>query len=201
MKKQFFLFSIALSAIVAMYSCNNGEYDANPDRDYSSAVNPLGNGDDTTAAHIGTMYAWLNSKQRDFHPAYSSVDENGITTLTAKVIDDTLFERTLKITFAEFKGVLSYNIPPEPGTSPLITVTLTMVDTSRVDKAGRKIYKTYSTTANGATAQLVIDGDEGGFYRGTLDAYMSRVLPETNVSDTMKIENGHFYFDKKDNLR
>lgn len=199
MKKRLLQFTIALSTVVAVYSCNNGPYDAHPDTDYGSAVTPPVDGTDTSGAYINSMYARVNGKLLDFSPVYASIDENGILSFTAKVQNDPLFERTLRVVFTEYKGPILYAVPTvDPDGTHLIDVYFTMVDTTRLDGGGRKVYKTYSTQAAMGVAEVNVLGDEGGFYRGSIDAFMSRVTPEVMVSDTLNISDGYFYCDKKE---
>ncbi|MCB9064319.1 MAG: hypothetical protein H6551_04170 [Chitinophagales bacterium] len=194
MKKHLISIAIVSVCAAALYSCNNGAYDATPDKDYSAALSPFVDGE-LEGVQVGSMIGVLNGKTTYFSPAYGYEDTVGNKVLVARVKDDSIFDRRLMIVFTaeEYKGKLEYPIPGEKG-SPIMNMT--MIDTTRVDKAGRPIYKTLSATM----AKINIAGDEGGFYRGDMEGVMYRTAPEQNNNDSVKIEKCKFYFDIRANI-
>lgn len=196
MKKLLLVFALIIVVSVAMFSCNNGAYDARPDVDYSSALNPASPDSGGTSIYLGTMHAVINSKKYVLSPAFYYIEEDGVTMrLIARINNDSLFHRTLRITFFGYDGVKTYDVT-DVSSNP--KVDFVMLDTSRVDKAGRKIYNTYTANTGGGLgyASVNILGEEGGHYRGNFYGRMHRVLPEKNDADTVKFDFSEFYFEK-----
>lgn len=196
MKKFLIGTALILGAAVALYSCNNGPYDAHPDTDYSSGLNPL---DPNSGANVylGSIESRINNKKLLFAPAFYYVDTNSVTHFVARVKDDSIFHRTLRISFADgtFNGVDTYYVTAD---TFMPQINFVMLDTSRVDLAGRKIYKTYTAnTAKGVGySTFNIIGNEGGNMRGYMFGKFYRILPEENFEDTISMEFSNFYFEK-----
>lgn len=196
MKKLILVFTLIAVASVAMYSCNNGAYDARPDSDLSAGLNPFEADSGEVSVYLGTMQATINHKKLIFSPAFYYTDEDGVTNkIIARVKDDSIFHRTLRITFPAYDGPKEYKVEPNTG-NPI--VNFVQLDTSRVDKAGRDIFNTYTANTNdGVGYGLVnITGDEGGHYRGFMYARMHRTMPDKNYADTIKMDYSEFYFEK-----
>lgn len=194
MKKLLIVSVLIAMTGISLYSCNNGPYDANPDVDLSGALNPLDPDSGSVPIYIGTMETVINSKKLYFSPAFYFIDTNGHYNLIARVLDDSVFRRTLRIKFEGYGGTGEYNVTSDT-TNPI--VDFTMVDTSRVDLAGRKIFKTYrANTGEGVGYfNIRIDGEEGGNLRGTLHGKLHRIAPEVMLDDTISIANSPFFFE------
>lgn len=197
MKKLLLVFTLITVASVAMYSCNNGAYDARPDTDLSAGLNPTDPDSGEVSVYLGTMHATINNKKVIFSPAFYYVEEDGVTNkLIARVKDDSIFHRTLRITFTSYDGVKEYEVTPSSA-NPI--VNFVQLDTSRVDKAGRDIFNTYTVNTNDGFGygSVNITGDEGGNYRGFFYARMHRIQPEKEYADTVKFDYSEFYFEKQ----
>lgn len=196
MKKFLIGTALILGAAVALYSCNNGPYDAHPDADYGSGLNPV-NPTSGVDVYLGSIEGRVNDKKMLFAPAFYYVDTNNLTHFVARVKDDSIFHRTLRITFGEgyFNGVDTYYVTADTFNPQ---VNFVMLDTSQVDLAGRKIYKTYTANTNEGWGYSTFNiiGNEGGNMRGYLFGKLYRVLPEKNFNDTISIEYSNFYFRK-----
>lgn len=196
MKKLLLVFTLITVASLAMYSCNNGPYDARPEDDLSGAVNPSKPDSGAVSVYLGTMQATVNNKKLTFSPAFYYIEEDGITyKLIARVENDSIFRRTLRMTFTFYDGVKEYIV--DPGTTNPI-MNFVQLDTSRVDLAGRDIFNTYTVNTNEdlGYGSFNVTGDEGGHLRGYMYARMHRILPEKNYADTVKIDFSEFYFEK-----
>lgn len=193
MKKLLLATALFGLAGLTLYSCNNGAYDANPDSDLSAALNPLDPDSGSVNIYLGSMETVLNNKKLVFAPAFYFIDTFGVYNLIARVKDDSIFHRTLRISFTSYQGVKDYNVTADT-VNP--QVNFVMLDTSRVDKAGRKIYKTYTANTNKSVgyASFNVVGDEGGNFRGNFYGRLHRVLPEEQFEDTATFEFGPFYF-------
>lgn len=196
MKKLLVGTALILVAAAALYSCNNGPYDAHPDNDYGTGLNPL-DPESGANVYLGSIESRINDKKMLFAPAFYYVDTNSVTHFVARVKNDSIFHRTLRISFADgaFNGVDTYRVNADT-MNPV--VNFVMLDTSRVDLAGRKIYKTYTAnTGDGfGYAMFNILGNEGGHMRGYMFGNFYRVQPEKNFNDTISMEFSNFYFEK-----
>lgn len=198
MKKLVNVSVFALAISMALYSCSNGPYDATPDEDNSAALNNT-NPNNGVNVYLGTIEATINNKRMLFSPAYYYLDTsaNPRYQFVALAFKDSIFHRKLRIIFNE-KPLLDsvYTITADT-LNPVFSMT--MVDTTRVDKAGRPIYKTYTAnTANGVGyGQIEFKGEEGGNFRGNLYGNLFRNQPEEKFSDSVEIKFSEFYFEKK----
>lgn len=195
MRKLFLASALIAVAGITLYSCSNGAYDAHPDTDYNAAQNHIDADSGEVQVYLGSMEATVNNKRLNFAPAFYFIDTNGFYNLIARVIDDTVFHRTLRIQFTVFEGPRMYDV--NAGT-PTPIVNFVMLDTSRVDLAGRKIYKTYTANTNESVgyAGINIEGEEGGNLRGSFYGKMYRVMPEKQYQDTIRFDYSPFYFEK-----
>ncbi|MCB9046619.1 MAG: hypothetical protein H6550_10860 [Chitinophagales bacterium] len=195
MKKLLIASALILGASMAMFSCNNGAYDANPNVDDGAALNPLSPDSGGVSVYLGSMEGVLNNRKLVYAPAFYYVDTAGNTQIIARVKDDSIFHRTLRVTFAPYSGIDTYSVTAGD-MNP--RVNFVKLDTSRVDLAGRKIYNTYTANTGDKLGYATINiiGEEGGNYRGYLFGKLYRVLPEKQFADTMSLEYTEFYFRK-----
>lgn len=195
MKKVIVVSALFAAVCTTIFSCNNGPYDANPDIDLGSALNPLSGDTAGTNVYIGSMEGRVNNKATIFAPAFYYADSLGIVRIVARIKNDSVFHRTLRISFAAQPEKKTYDVSADTA-NPV--VNFVMLDTSRVDLAGRKIYKTYTAnTADGVGyTQIKFTGDEGGHLRGYMFGKLYHFLPEKKFSDTISIEFSNFYFRK-----
>lgn len=198
MKKLLIASTLILGATLAMFSCNNGPYDAQPSVDNSSGLNPISGDTSGVSVFLGSLEGTVNNKKLLFAPAFYYTDENGYKQFVARVKDDSIFHRTLRMTFKGLDVIDSpFRVNAETA-DPY--VSFVMLDTSRVDLAGRKIYKTYAANTGDAVGYATIQflGEEGDNYRGYMFGRYHRVLPEKQLADTITMEYSQFYFRKVD---
>ena len=62
MKKLFIASVLALGVSAALYSCNNGAYDAEPNTDLGSALNPYSPDSGSAKVYLGSMRATINNR-------------------------------------------------------------------------------------------------------------------------------------------
>lgn len=195
MRKLLIASALTIASAMAIISCNNGPYDAHPDTDYSSGLNPASPDSGGVNVYLGSMEARINNKKLLLAPAFYYEDTLGFTRIIARVKNDSIFHRTLRITFSKFDGKKEYSVTADT-TNP--NVSFVMLDTSRLDLAGRKVYKTYTANTNEALgyATVNVQGNEGGHLRGYFFGKLYRILPEKKYDDTISIEFSPFYFEK-----
>lgn len=201
MRKFLVTSAIAVAAVTAIYSCNNGKYDARPDIDYSSGANHLGSDSTGPQVFLGTVEAVINNKQFTLTPAFVYQDGDGVTHLVAQIKNDDLLQRTLRISYTSFQGK---RIDTVNAMTSDPVVSMTMVDTGKRDVAGRQLYRTYTanTGSNVGYAAVNIMGNAGGNLHGEMSAKLYRLnlaiggTPPVYLNDTMSFELSHFYFQK-----
>lgn len=196
MKKLLLAFTTILAAGIGIVSCNNGPYDAKPDVDLSGAQNPASSDSGTAQVYLGSLETVLNNKSLVFSPAFYFIDEMDTYHFIARVKDDSIFRRTLRIEINPYDGVRTYEVAVD--TDIFLDVNFTMLDTSRVDLAGRDIFKTYSASYRDGFGYAIInfEGDEGGHIRGNLNCKLHRSDPEKVLEDTVSMQFSPFYFEK-----
>lgn len=196
MKKLVLAFALILAAGVGIVSCNNGPYDAQPDVDYGSAQNPLSPDSGTAQVYLGSMEAVINSRSLVFSPAIHFIDSVEGYNFIARVKDDSIFRRTLRMRILPYEGAKTYDESAD--TFSQLQVSFTMLDTSRVDLAGRDIFKTYTASYSQGLGYAIvnIEGEEGGHIRGNLNCKLHRSSPEEVIEDTISFQSSNFYFEK-----
>lgn len=201
MKRFVLTAAVALGVASAIYSCNNGKYDALPEVDYGSGQNHLGDDSTKPRVYLGSVEAIINNKKHILAPAFCYQDEDGVMRLVARIKDDNLLRRTLRISYNKFEGkrvdtINAATIDPQ--------IALIMVDTGKFDIAGRQLYKTYTanTGENFGHAVVDIQGVEGGHLHGQMYGKLYKFLPGAtgsprhDINDTMSFELSFFYFKK-----
>ncbi len=194
MKKLLFAFALISTVGIGLYSCNNGAYDAHPDSDLSAALNPISSDSNGVTTYLGSMEAILDKKERLFAPAFYYQIENTYY-LVARVKDDSVLDRVLRVTFPDYGGAKEYIVHADTA-QPI--VTFSMIDTNRVDKAGRPIVNSYTanTQKGKGYATINIQGEEGGHLRGYFFGNLFKTLPEEDLEKSVEFEYSAFYFEK-----
>lgn len=192
MKKLLFAFALTSVVCIGIYSCNNGAYDANPDTDHSAVLNPITGDSSGTSAYLGSMNAVLNNRKKLFEPAFYYKIDNSYY-LVARVQDDTTLERVIRITFADYGGPKEYIVNAD---TLIPNVTFEMIDTTRVDLAGRPIRNYYTANTNNSVgyATVNIEGEEGGHLRGYFFGNLYKTEPEEDLNKVVNFEYSEFYF-------
>lgn len=197
-------FFLAASSL-ALWSCNNGDYDANPKKDQSKVKNPLDPNSGVTV-YIGSVEAVVNREKLLFiNGEYRNVIvnlETGeiIKYITASVKDDEMFQRNFLITVPalNYEGPKFYDI----GAGAFAwTFTYMVADTS---VKNRLVYKKY--IANTATGKGIVNftlaGDEDQNLRGKFNGVIYRsklnedgVTPsgQFDMTDSVVINSAEFY--------
>lgn len=189
---------LILMASMTIFSCNNGAYDAHPDTDLSSALNPESPDSGGVNLYLGSMEGRVNSRKYVFTPAFYYIDDAGVYRFVARVKDDTLFNRTLRFSISNYNGVDTYKANAD-SQDPIMTFS--MYDSMKRDPQGRRIVKTYTVNTNAGRGytDIYIDGEEGGNMRGRMYGTLYLVQPTVNLQDTISFGLTHFYF-KKENF-
>lgn len=194
--------ALTIMTATALFSCNNGKYDALPDVDNSAGLNHLIDDSLGVKVFLGTMEGPLNDKHTVFSPAFCYQDDKGIMHLVARIKDDTVLRRTLRITYKTFEGKRVDEINSD-AMEPMIEMI--MVDVGKFDMYGRQIYKRYTVnTGEGfGYGKVDIQGVEGGHLRGYLFGQLYKQIPKAPVgqpqydrNEFMDFELTNFYFEK-----
>jgi hypothetical protein len=179
MKKLVTTSLLAAAVIMGISACNNGDYNATPKKDNASTINPF----DQSLAHkalIGTMEGNIDGKFYVF-AGYYEIDPNGVRTMFAQAIDDTIYFKTISIVANDdvFKNKKNENV--------MATLTYSRYDSL----LGRR--KTYS-----AEAQIAIASDQDSKSLGEINSTISKTDPEpADAEDKVAITNMVFYLQKK----
>jgi hypothetical protein len=175
------------AAAIAVSSCDNGAYTANPKKDQTSTMNPF---DNTIANNvlIGTMEGKIDGKTYDLK-GYYSVDENNIRTIWARVINDSVFFRTITIVGNNdaFKGKSDVTL-----TDPIVSITYSAYDTML--KRNKVFMSTNAPTYS--AVNIIKDGNDKiwGIVSGKL---IREDPPPSDPSDSVFIGHMNFYLEKK----
>src|SRR5437879_2988657 len=110
MKKILFTTLLTAGVCMAMISCNNGAYDADPNTDNATIKNPLDPNSGVTV-YIGTIKTVLNGKDVLFTDCSYTIDTNNNRIITGVQANDNVFNSAIRIYFAEstYKGPGTYN--------------------------------------------------------------------------------------------
>lgn len=190
MKKLFIISALAIAASFSLYSCNNGPYDVNPGQDNSAALNPE-DPNSGVNVYLRTMEARINGIEVIFKPVYYNIDTNNVRRIFARSYQDSLFFRTLVITYPEntYLGVDSYNIGFEPG----VSFYYSYFDT------GAKKFKEYHVNTGQTNKDgilFTVAGEEGGHMRGVLQGTLYRTHPDIDMGDEVRID-AEYYAEKR----
>lgn len=192
MKKLLIGSLLTIGIASAFVSCNNGAYDANPNKDYQGVLNPLG---DTTGkgtiVYIGTMKGLVNGGELIFSPAYYTVDTNGIRRINAWVQNDTVYWRSIEMYVLDsvVKGKKDEVLPLA------YTFTYSVYDTVR------KVHKKYTNSpiqSNDFT--VYIASQENNTMRGKFNGTIKNtapILPPPNPNDIVIFKDLIFYLDAR----
>lgn len=195
MRKLLIASALTIAVIGTIYSCSNGPYDAHPDVDYGSGLNPYSDDSAGAKVYLGSMKGVMNNKSVVFSPAFLYDDENGMKQLVARIKDDTIYRRTLRITFNPYAGPREYNVTADT-VNPVVFYT--MVDTSRLDLAGRKVFKIFeANTGKGLGYSVVnVQGEEGGHLRGYFFGTLYLLDKDGKELEKVVFDYSDFYFEK-----
>lgn len=197
MKKVLFATLFAAGASLLMTSCDNKDYDADPNVDLSQTKNPL-NSNGEVNVYPGTIEVRLNyADSLIFTPATVVTDTDGNRICTAQSYSKLTREHDSRIIYMVipkdgYKGKNEYNI----GADTLgWYFRFTYYDTVNAE------YRNYiaNTVIGKGVINCKVKGDEGGHLRGTFNGTVYRVMDNGTKSDndSMVFTNGEFYFLKK----
>lgn len=189
MKKLFVTSALALSISMGLYSCNNGAYDADPTTDLSAGQNPL-NPTSGTGVLIGTMKAYINGQEVVFSPVYHVTDTFNTRRLYARVPNDSIYNRSILITYAEnsYVGPSIDTI----GKKPLLSFEYKVYDPDN------KYYNIYTASqGNGNMIEVNVKGAEGGHMRGSITGTLNKTMPLAAPASQVTFSETEFYSKKE----
>jgi hypothetical protein len=207
MKKLLVATLLIAGSSVALFSCNNGAYDADPKTDLSSGKNPLDPGSGVNV-YLGSMKGHVNRKVMTFHNAKYQIDTGGTRVIVANAIDDPELRRRFLITVPE----VDYSNASVAYTKSFViggesyswNFIYAVRDTTRKDRNLDFLY--ISNTASGSGQVLFqVAGDEGGNMRGKFKGTVFKaILNEDGVtpsgqfdlSDSVVFNDVEFYIPK-----
>jgi hypothetical protein len=178
--KKLVIAALLATGSLALFSCNNGAYDAEPG---SGGLNPLNPSASGVSIYLGTMKADLNGTPTLFAPAYYVEDEFGKGVI-ARRVNDPQFQHTLRFSIYGFKNTKEFSY----------SVMYTHLDTS---KHSLDSFITYSTHQSTGAFTLTMNGNEDGNLRGNFSGNLAKLKPVENLNDVIRITNGEYYVPKK----
>ena len=181
--KKLVIAALLATGSLAIFSCNNGAYDADP-KITGSPLNPLNPTESGVTVFLGRMKANINGTPTLFAPAYYTVDESGAMNVIALRDNDKEFQHTLRFSIYNFKNTKEFSYG----------VTYTYRDTSKHSVDSIVTYGVHAAT--GAFA-LTMTGNEEGNLRGHFSGTLARLKPTENTSDIVKFEGGEYYVPKR----
>lgn len=182
MKKFVFTALLAAGASLALYSCNNGAYDAEPGG--GAPLNPLNPSQSGVHVYLGTMKANVNGTTTLFYPAYYGIDDQGTYHIVAFKEKDPDFMHTLRFTLTSFNSIKSFKY----------SGIYTNLDTS---KHSMDSIMTYEVTPTKGNLAFTIDGNEEGNLRGHFSGTLYKTKPQENLNDVVIFTDGEYYIPKK----
>ncbi len=191
--KKFIIAGLVAAGASFMFSCNNGDYTAYPK---SNGLNPLDPNSGVTVL-LGSMKANIDGFDVLFAPVTYSIDTSGNRIIHGRVMNDTIFARTIDVIFPKDKyiGAITYYCGNHPFDSLGVSVAYSKYDTVK------KVYKYYlaSKAAGKGVVELNVKGDESGNMRGTLKGMLGRIVPEIDADkDSTVFSKAEFYVPKKE---
>ncbi len=199
MKKLLVATLLVAGTSMALFSCSNGAYDANPGTDLSTGKNPLDPNSGVTV-YLGSMEGFVSKEKMIFYNAKYQSDENNIRYIVATALDDPQLQRRVQITVNNdnFEGPKLYAIGGEAFSW---TFMYAVRDTNRTDRKVEHLY--IANTASGkGNIDFDVKGVEDGNIRGTFKGTVYRsilnedgVTPsgEFDMEDSVVFQNVEFY--------
>lgn len=173
------------AAALALWSCDNGKYDTDPDKDNNGILNPLDPANNPVVM-LGSMKGKVNGKTLVFAPAYYMVDTDGIRHVWGRVIDDSIYRRTITI--------VGYDSSYSGKTNAVVNGGLTYSFYDTVLKRN-KYYRRDPVLAD--TFIYLLSG-QNGTMRGMIDGPIYKQAPQPeNKQDEIILDSVIFYLDKK----
>lgn len=188
--KKFIIAGLVAAGASFMFSCNNGDYTAYPK---SNGLNPLDPNSGVTVL-LGSMKANIDGFDVIFAPVTYSIDTSGNRIIHGRVMNDTIFARTIDVIFPadKYKGPNEYIIGAD-------TLGLSFAY-SKYDTA-KKVYKYYlsNVVLGRGLIDFTVKGDESGNMRGTFKGTAGRIVPEIDADkDSTVFSKAEFYVPKKE---
>jgi len=189
--KKVFLGGVLVAGLCTMIlSCNNGDYNAAPDRntDIFSPLNPATG----VTVPLGRVQGEINGSMRQFDSSAGWTDS----------VAGTAFFQGVKYDNAHTAEFLGGTLNPYAGATGDYVVVDSLNNTvyyGVMDTNTHSVYGLYQgKIATGGSGQGVITlkGTESGRFRGTFSATLYKVLPVLDMTDVMQITNGEFYVTK-----
>lgn len=180
--KKLVIAALIATGSLAIFSCNNGAYDADPNTT-GSPLNPL-NPESGVSVFLGRIKADLNGTPTLFSPAYYTVDESGAMNVIAFRENDKEFQHSLRFSIYNFKNTkeFSYN------------VSYRYLDTAKHSLDSFIYYSVHSSTG---PFEITMLGNEDGNLRGRFSGTLARLKPVEKLNEVIKFENGEYYVPKK----
>lgn len=180
--KKLVIAALIATGSLALFSCNNGAYDADT-KTGGSPLNPLNPSESGVSVYLGTMKANINGTPTLFAPAYYVEDSFGKGVVGFRV-DDKQFQHTIRFSIYDFKNTKEFSY----------SVMYTYLDTS---KHSLDSFFTYGPHSSTGAFTLTMNGNEEGNLRGNFSGTLAKLKPKENLQDVIKITNGEYYVPKK----
>ncbi len=180
--KKFILSALAYTCMgFAFVSCNNGDYDANPDTNHNNVPNPL-NPDNSPGNNVGDIVAKINGDQKVFKG--TAKDTLGMLYLTG--FTGTSFPmQGIRLGFLNYEGVKVYSSTDMPQT---VAGGYSLLN-SAMD------VKDYIVTGfeDGGRLKLEVTEDKDNKLKGTFEGVFYNMVDD---NDSVVISEGKFYLQR-----
>jgi len=189
--KKVFLAGILMTGLSAfMVSCNNGDYNANPDRN-TDILNPL-NPNSGVTIPLGRVQAELDGSMRVFDQAAGWTDSIPTTAIFQGFkYSNAHTAEFLGATLTPYAGATgSYNV----GDTVSNDIFYGVMDTNT--KVTYFMYNGKITSGGSGPGSINLKGTESGRLRGTFTGTLYKVVPVLDFGDVIQVTNGEFYVKK-----
>lgn len=173
-----------------MVSCNNGDYNANPDvnKDYLNPLNPASG----VTVPFGTVQAEINGSMRVFNQASGWTDSVAATAIFQGIkYDNTHTAEFLGGRLDPYAGAIgSYNVSDTTSND----IFYGLMDTN--DHVVYTFYEGRIQSGGSGAGTVNLKGNESARLRGTFNGTLYKVIPNLDFGDVIQVTNGEFYVGK-----
>lgn len=195
MKQRFSILFLATAVAGIFASCNNGNYDANPDFNAGEIQNPV---NPALPAAKGTLKVRVNGQLKTFPFAYftnNTVNNETVRGVIGSLVGSDSVVETIVFYVGPYKGIKTY---------PVTDTTFTfgqyqrfrMSDTTLLDD-----FVSDTSTVAGepryAPGEVKVEASSADDVRGTFRFSLYKRFPERSKTETVELTDGTFFVGKQ----
>ncbi|OJW82501.1 MAG: hypothetical protein BGO69_17805 [Bacteroidetes bacterium 46-16] len=190
MKKVFLAAVFVAGLSVTFMACNNGDYNANPDKnqDYFNPLNP----ETGVTIPFGRIQAEIDGSLRTFDSVAGWTDSVPSVAMFQGIKYDNAHT-------AEFIGATLTPYAGVTGNYFIFDSLTNDIYYGVMDTNNHSVYTLYNgkiTTGGSGQGYVNLKGTESGRFRGTFSATLYKTIPVLDFTDVRQITNGEFYVPK-----